>query len=103
MSSWGSLQLLVGMPSWQEWLIILLIVIVIFGGSKIAGLGKASGKAIREFKEELKGSDSDKDETTQNQTAPAPPAPAQSAPADQAPSASADAATTPEPGKADVN
>lgn len=32
--------------------IILLIAILLFGGSRLAGVGKASGRAIREFKEE---------------------------------------------------
>ncbi len=40
---------------WQELLIVLLIALLVFGGSKLAGLGKASGKAIREFKEETQG------------------------------------------------
>jgi len=39
----------------QELIIILIIILVLFGGAKLAGLGKASGKAIREFKEELSG------------------------------------------------
>lgn len=37
---------------WQELLIVLLIAVLLFGGTKLAGLGKATGKAIREFKEE---------------------------------------------------
>ena len=40
---------------WQELLIILVIAVLLFGGSKLAGLGKASGRALREFKEETKG------------------------------------------------
>jgi sec-independent protein translocase protein TatA len=40
---------------WQELLIILVIVVIIFGGAKLAGLGKASGRAIREFKDEIGG------------------------------------------------
>lgn len=43
------------MPQGWEWLIILLIALLLFGGTKLAGLGKASGRAIREFKEETKG------------------------------------------------
>jgi len=39
----------------QELIIILVIIVVLFGGAKLAGLGKASGKAIREFKEEISG------------------------------------------------
>lgn len=38
-----------------ELLIILLVVILLFGGSRLAGIGRSSGRAIREFKEETKG------------------------------------------------
>lgn len=43
-----------------ELLIILAIVLLLFGGARLAGLGKSTGRAIREFKEEtksLKGDD----------------------------------------------
>lgn len=36
----------------SEIIIIVLIALVLFGGSRIAGLGKGAGRAIREFKEE---------------------------------------------------
>ena len=39
----------------QELMVILLIAGVVFGGSKISGLGKAIGKSVREFKEEVNG------------------------------------------------
>jgi len=42
-----------------ELAIILVIILVLFGGAKLAGLGKASGKAIREFKEEITGTGPD--------------------------------------------
>lgn len=48
---------------WQELLIILIVVVVLFGGTKLAGLGKASGQAIREFKEETKGLNEKKTES----------------------------------------
>jgi len=35
-----------------EIVIVVLIALVLFGGSRIAGLGKGAGRAIREFKEE---------------------------------------------------
>lgn len=38
-----------------ELLIILAVVLLLFGGTRLAGLGKSSGRAIREFKEETKG------------------------------------------------
>lgn len=38
-----------------ELLIILAVVLLLFGGSRLAGIGKSSGRALREFKEETKG------------------------------------------------
>jgi sec-independent protein translocase protein TatA len=45
-----------GMP---ELIIILIIVVLIFGASRLAGLGKGLGQAIRGFKEELPGEDAE--------------------------------------------
>ena len=42
-----------------ELIVILVIIVVVFGGSKLAGLGKASGQAVREFKDEIAASKSD--------------------------------------------
>jgi sec-independent protein translocase protein TatA len=39
-----------GLGGW-EWIIILVIVIILFGGSRLAGVGKALGQSIREFRE----------------------------------------------------
>ena len=36
-----------------ELLVILLISLVLFGGSRVAGLGKALGTSLREFRAEL--------------------------------------------------
>ena len=41
----------IGMP---ELLIILAIIIVIFGASRLPGLGKGIGSAIRNFKDGMK-------------------------------------------------
>ena len=41
----------------QELLIILLIVLVIFGASKLPQLGKGLGEGIRNFKKGVKDSD----------------------------------------------
>ncbi len=48
---------LIGAPGlgWPELLIILAVVLILFGGSRLAGLGKSTGRALREFKEETKG------------------------------------------------
>lgn len=37
-----------------EWLILLAIALLIFGGTKLAGIGKGAGQAVREFKEETR-------------------------------------------------
>ena len=44
-----------------ELLVILLIALVLFGGSRVAGLGKALGTSLREFRAEL-NKDADKKE-----------------------------------------
>lgn len=36
-----------------ELLLILALAILLFGGTRLAGLGKAMGKSIREFKQEV--------------------------------------------------
>ena len=40
-----------------EILVILVIVLVVFGGGKLAGVGKALGQSIRDFKKEVKDDD----------------------------------------------
>lgn len=35
-----------------EWVILAVVALVLFGGTKLASFGKNAGKAIREFKEE---------------------------------------------------
>ena len=40
-----------------ELLVILLIAVLLFGGKKLSGMGKALGQSIREFKEEIKPED----------------------------------------------
>jgi sec-independent protein translocase protein TatA len=42
---------------WGELLIILVIVIAIFGASRLAGIGGALGGSIREFKKAVKDDD----------------------------------------------
>ena len=37
-----------------EWVILPVVALVLFGGTKLAGFGKNAGKAIREFKEETR-------------------------------------------------
>ncbi len=42
------------MPGGTEMVILLLIVLVIFGGSKLAGVGRSLGQGIAEFKSAIK-------------------------------------------------
>ena len=37
-----------------EILLIVVLALVLFGGSKLAGVGKALGKSIKDFKNEVK-------------------------------------------------
>ncbi|HMM05920.1 MAG TPA: twin-arginine translocase TatA/TatE family subunit [Clostridiales bacterium] len=37
---------------WQI-LLIIVLVLILFGGSKLAGVGKSLGRGIKEFKEEI--------------------------------------------------
>ena len=48
----------------QDWLIVGLIVLVLFGGTKIPQLAKGFGEGIREFKKAVntEGKTEDKDE-----------------------------------------
>lgn len=40
-----------------EIVLILVVVLVLFGGNKLAGVGKALGQSIRDFKKEIKTDD----------------------------------------------
>ncbi len=53
---------LFGTGGW-EWIIILVIIIILFGGSRLAGVGSALGQSIREFRDAISGS-KDEDEDT---------------------------------------
>ena len=46
---------LIGMPQGAEWFIILAIVVLVFGASKLPDLARSSGQALRIFKAETKG------------------------------------------------
>ncbi len=45
------------MPSWQELLPILIILIIIFGARKLPEIGSGLGKGIKEFKKSVKDID----------------------------------------------
>jgi sec-independent protein translocase protein TatA len=58
----------------EHLIVILLIALLIFGPTKLPGLGKGLGEAFRGFKDGLKGSDTSdankQDNTAKSETAP---------------------------------
>lgn len=42
-----------------EIILIVVLALVLFGGSKLAGVGKALGKSIKDFKKEVRDDDAD--------------------------------------------
>jgi sec-independent protein translocase protein TatA len=59
------------LPQGSEWLILLVIVLIIFGGSRLPGLFKALGQGVKEFRDASK--DEDKDATKEPDKLAAPP------------------------------
>ena len=51
-----------------EIILILVVVLVLFGGNKLAGVGSALGKSIRDFKREIKADDADEKKETSTET-----------------------------------
>lgn len=43
--------------SWVHWLVVLVVVVLVFGTSKLKNVGHDLGSAVRGFKEGLKGDD----------------------------------------------
>ncbi|MFN3664942.1 MAG: twin-arginine translocase TatA/TatE family subunit [Sediminibacterium sp.] len=67
-----SSTLLFGMPGGSEWIIIVLAVLILFGGRKIPEFMRGLGKGIREFndaknnvKKEIEEGIKEKDQTAQ--------------------------------------
>ena len=57
--------LLLGIPGGPEWIIILIIIVLLFGGKKLPGLMKGLGKGIKDFKDaknDINNETEDKDE-----------------------------------------
>ena len=64
--------LLLSMPGESEWLLILLVILLFFGGKKIPDLMKGIGKGVREFndakqhvKDEIEAGMNEKDKVQQ--------------------------------------
>jgi sec-independent protein translocase protein TatA len=56
-----------------ELIVILLIVVVLFGASRLPQLGKGLGEGIRSFKKSFSGEDDEKPASPANPTASTPP------------------------------
>lgn len=50
-----------------EIILILVLALVLFGGGKLAGVGKALGQSIKDFKKEVKEDDSKPEETKKDE------------------------------------
>jgi sec-independent protein translocase protein TatA len=48
-------------------ILILVIVLIIFGGRRLPEIGEGLGKSIREFKKAISGQDEPKDESKSNE------------------------------------
>ena len=57
-----------GSLGWQELLIILVILALVFGASRVADLGGALGRGIREFRSEASTGGNDKPLTAEQQS-----------------------------------
>ena len=53
---------MIGGLGWQELLIILVIIALIFGATRVADLGGALGRGIREFRQEAARPDDEEEE-----------------------------------------
>ena len=52
---------MIGTLGWQELLIILVILALIFGASRVSDLGGALGRGIREFRQEARNEDDEEE------------------------------------------
>lgn len=60
-------HLLLSMPGATEWIIILVVVLLLFGGKKLPELMRGIGKGVNEFKKAKEGED-DTDEKKEDKT-----------------------------------
>jgi TatA/E family protein of Tat protein translocase len=62
MQSLHGLNFLAWAVGWQEILVIVVVVLILFGGRKIPELARGIGRGMREFKREMRGVKEDFDE-----------------------------------------
>ncbi len=54
--------LIFGLPGGPEWILVLIAIILLFGGKKIPEMMKGLGQGMKEFKNAREGNDSEKKE-----------------------------------------
>jgi len=57
--------ILLGMPGLYELIFIFIVVLLVFGASRLPNIGKFLGKGMREFKKAIKETQSNEDDTKQ--------------------------------------
>jgi sec-independent protein translocase protein TatA len=72
--------LLLSMPGGSEWILILLVVLLFFGGKKIPDLMRGIGKGVREFNDAKEHVKNEIDAGMREKDNPPPPAQRQDAP-----------------------
>ena len=63
---------MIGTLGWQELLIILVILALLFGATRVRDLGGALGSGIREFRQQARGDDDEDEEKAETEDAAAP-------------------------------
>lgn len=54
---------------WQTWLIILVVVLVLFGATRLPALSKSLGQSVKIFRKEMSGDDKKAEGTTASEAA----------------------------------
>lgn len=66
-------QFLLAMPGGSEWILILLVVLLFFGGKKIPDLMRGIGKGVKEFNDAKESMKKDIDTGVNSKSTTAPP------------------------------
>jgi sec-independent protein translocase protein TatA len=74
---------LIALPQGAEWLVILAIVVLVFGATKLPDLARGTGQALRIFKAETKGLRDDEEDAKDQTTPPVAPPPVELPPTTQ--------------------
>ena len=64
---------LIGPIGWQEILVVLLVVLILFGGRKLPELARGLARSLKEFKNEMSGVKKDIEESVESESDEQPP------------------------------